>query len=185
MDKIIKSGESFAYSDKDIKRFLDDDVTILKYPELSNKQTLDDILGGKSCACILYMTKENFGHWTALIKNPGGQDNTYEIFDSLGIAPDEELKFIDDSFRQDSNQTRQHLSHIVASDYKNGRVPIGNVSFGKYKLQKSIKDINTCGRWCAVRCILKRFSTAEFPLLFIDQKLDPDEAVTWLTLINR
>lgn len=187
MDKLIKGGERYAYSDKDIKRFLDDDVTILRYPELAKYNSLEQVLNGKSCACILYMTKQNFGHWTAIIKNPGGYKGqgkppSYEIFDSLGIKPDDELKFINDKFRIESNQSSKHLSNIIAKDFENKK--IDEVTYCKYKLQKSIEDVNTCGRWCAVRCILKRFSTHEFPLLFIGQKLSPDEMVTYLTIIN-
>jgi hypothetical protein len=183
MDLIVKKGEAFSYSDGDIKRLLDDDVRILKYPELANMTTLDEILGGNSCACILYMTKQNFGHWTALIKNPGGQSSTYEVFDPYGIFPDEELKYISEEFKDVSNQNRQHLSHIISDELASGKIK--EVFYNKYKLQSSMQDINTCGRWCGIRCLLKRFSIQEFCLLFIDQKLTPDEWVTTMTLINK
>ncbi len=183
MDLVVKKGEAFSYSDSDIKRLLDDDVRILKYPEIAEMSTLDEILGGASCACILYMTRQNFGHWTALIKNPGGQSNSYEIFDPYGMMPDEELKYISPEFKNSSNQNRQHLSHIAASDMKSGRVK--EIFYNVYKLQSSYKDINTCGRWCGIRCLLKRFKIEEFCLLFINQKLTPDEWVTAMTLINK
>lgn len=185
MDQIVKKGEAFSYSDGDIKRLLDDDVRILKYPELASMKSLDEILGGKSCACILYMTKQNFGHWTALIKDPGAQVGTFEVFDSYGIIPDGELKYISEEFKESSNQSRQHLSHIIASDMSSGRVK--EVFYNKYPLQSmsSSAGINTCGRWSGMRCLLKRFSIEEFCLLFIDQKLTPDEWITTLTLINK
>lgn len=183
MDLITRKSESLSYSDGDIKRLLDDDVRILKYPELEACSTLDQILGGASCACILYMTRQNFGHWTALIKNPGLQENTYEVFDPYGIVPDEELKFISEEFKEKSNQNRQYLSHIIAGDLKEGRVK--EVFYNKYKLQSDIKDTNTCGRWCGIRCLLKSIAIDVFCLLFIEQKLKPDEYVTLLTLINK
>lgn len=188
MDKIVNRAESFSYSDSDIKRLLDDDVRILKYPELADKKSLDDILGGTSCACILYMTKQNFGHWTALIKNPGNQEGTYEVFDPYGMVPDSELKFISDNFKEESNQVRQHLSHIIAADMENGRVK--EVFYNKYQLQStgaglSNGGVNTCGRWCAIRCLLKRLAIQEFVPLFIDQKLKPDAYVTLMTMVNK
>lgn len=182
MDKILKKAEQFSYSDKDITRFLDDDVRIRKYSELSQCKTLDDILDGKSCSVILYMTNQNYGHWTALLRNPGGEDKTYEVFDSYGIMPDEELKFIPEDVSTSLNGG-PIMSHIIKDDLETGKAK--NVYYNKYRLQEHLNDINTCGRWCAVRCILRRFRIDEFCLLFIDQKLEPDEYVTLLTLMNR
>ncbi len=187
MDLILKKAESFSYSDSDIKRFLDDDVRIRKYSELSECKTLDDIVDGKSCSIILYMVKQNYGHWTALIKNPGAMKDTYEVFDSYGIMPDDELKYIPDAAKQASaevaKQDHMFMSHIIRNDLDSGRVK--EVFYNKYRLQKSLKDINTCGRWCAVRCQLKRFRIDEFCLIFIDQTLEPDAYVTLLTLMNK
>jgi len=183
MDKIIRNAESFSYSDSDIKRLLDDDVRIIRYPELANMHSVEEILGGTSCACILYMTKANFGHWTALIKDPGAQQGSIEIFDPYGMKPDEELKYIPDEFKQKSNQERQHLSYIAADDLKKGKIK--EIFYNKYPLQSEIENTNTCGRWCAIRCLLKRLSIQEFVPLFIDQKLPPDAYVTLMTLVNK
>lgn len=186
MDAITKKGEAFSYSDSDIKRFLDDDVKIRKYSELADCKTLDDIVDGKSCAIILYMVKQNFGHWTALIKNPGGEDKSFEVFDSYGIMPDDELKYIGEEFKdspEGSKQDQMYLSNIINNELKSGNVK--NMYYNKYRLQKYLKDINTCGRWCAVRCQLKRFRIDEFCLIFIEQTLEPDAYVTLLTLMNR
>ena len=38
---------------------------------------------------MLYETKQNFGHWTALIK----QQNFIEFFDSYGLQLDQELNY--------------------------------------------------------------------------------------------
>lgn len=197
MDAIVKKGEAFSYSDSDIKRFLDDDVKIRKYSELAECKTLDDIVDGKSCAIILYMVKQNFGHWTALIKNPGGEDKSFEVFDSYGIMPDDELKYIGADVAASGLNgepqatgkdgggpvSQMYLSNIINSELKNGTVK--NMYYNKYRLQKYLKDINTCGRWCAVRCQLKRFRIDEFCLIFIEQTLEPDAYVTLLTLMNR
>jgi len=186
MDKILKSAEKFAYSDKDIRNFLDDDVKIRKYAELLNCKSLDEIVDGKSSAVILYMTKQNYGHWTALVKDPGGEDNTYEVFDSYGIMPDDELKLIEDQTSVKLNgtdKTMPVLSYLIKGDLESKRV--AKVYYNKYRLQKHMEDMNTCGRWCAVRCMLRRFRIDEFCLLFIKQKMEPDEYVTLLTLMNK
>lgn len=182
MDAIVRQGESFSYSDSDIKRLLDDDVTIMKYPQLAECKTVEDIFKGNSCACILYMTKQNFGHWTALIRSPGGQSETCEVFDPYGIVPDDELKYINEDFREDSNQVRQHLSHILHDEYKRGTLK--EIFYNKFKLQSSMKDTNTCGRWCSIRCLLKGLSLEQFIPLFVDQTLPPDMIVTRASLLQ-
>lgn len=183
MDEIVREGETFAYSDKDIKRLLDDDVRILRYPELAQCTSLEDILQGSSCACILYMTKDNFGHWTALIKNPGGQPYSCEVFDPYGMVPDEELKYIDDDYRVKSNQVRKHLSHILAQDYERGNIK--DIYYNRTQLQKEKNGINTCGRWCAIRCFLKTIPLEYFVKLFMNQTLPPDMLVTYMTIVNK
>lgn len=183
MDAIIERGEEFSYTDKDIKRLLDERVNILTYTQLASMTSLQDVVGQFDCACILYMTRQNFGHWTALIKNPGGKQGTYEIFDSLGIPPDEELKSISDSFRVESNQQRPHLSWLVSNDMKSGRVK--DVYYNKCKLQARSADVNTCGRWVAYRCFVRNLSLVDFITFFKNQRNSPDYLVTALTLLNR
>jgi hypothetical protein len=184
MDKVIEQGEKFSYTDKDISRLLDNKVRILTYPEIAAANTLQEIVGSHGCACILYMTKQNFGHWTALLKNPGGEEGCYEVFDPYGIMPDDELKYIDGSFRESSGQAKPHLSHIIAGELRSGN--IRNVYYNKYKLQKYMQDVNTCGRWCAYRCLLREsFALTDFISLFKGQKNEPDFLVTALTLLNR
>jgi hypothetical protein len=190
MDNIVKHAEAFSYSDTDIRNLLDGDVAIHKYPDLADKKSIKDILIGqdakpKSCACILYMTKQNFGHWTALIKHPGAKEGCYEIFDPYGMVPDSELKFIDKDFKEKSNQDRQHLSYIISADLENPNSGVKEVLYNKYKLQSTVGATNTCGRWCAMRCLLKRLSIEEFVPLFVGQKLPPDAYVTLMTMVNK
>lgn len=181
---LVEEAGTICYSDKDIKNLLDDDVTILRYSDLSKFNTVDELLGNKSCACILYMTKNNYGHWTALIKNTGGEI-CYEIFDSYGIFPDDELKFIDEKYKLESNQFKKHLTLLLSKVSR--KIPI---YYNKYELQskKKIYDggsINTCGRWCAFRCFLKRFNIKEFISLFKNQMMPPDMIISYLTILNR
>ncbi len=183
MDEIIKVAEKISYSDSDIKRLLDDKVRIIKYSDLSDFKNMDEVFGGCEYVCILYMTKQNFGHWTCILKNPGGIRDTYEVFDPYGIFPDDELNYIDDNFREESNQNRQHLSYLIKDELESKKVK--EVFYNKYQLQENMNDINTCGRWCGMRCFLNKINIKEFIMLFINQKLKPDMIVTYMTIVNR
>ena len=206
MDLILKKAENFSYSDSDIKRFLDNDVVIRKYSELANCRSLDDIITDekgekKSCSIILYMIKPNFGHWTALIKDPGLEKGTFEFFDSYGLMPDDELKYVPKGSEslnggitideKGDERPNELLGNLILNDMKYGKVK--NVYYNKTKLQEdktsSIDDesmnMNTCGRWCSVRCQLRNFKIDEFCLIFLNQKLKGDDYVTLLTLMNK
>jgi hypothetical protein len=65
------------------------------------------------------------------------------------------------------------------------RGAVKDVFFNKFKLQSSKDDTNTCGRWCAIRCLLKRLRIEEFVPLFINQTLPPDAYVTLMTIVNK
>jgi hypothetical protein len=210
IEDIIKHGEDFAYSNDDISRLLDGKVNIYRYRDLakfcSANGTLDDILFPFNCACILYESKEKYGHWTCLIKYPpppqkeveestGGHE--YEIFDSYGILPDNELNYIDNTFKIKSGQNIPFLSLITINTLKRG--PKDNVYYNKVQLQSrpeesSTGGINTCGRWVGIRCFLNNLRLDEFVKLFVSEhssrtspvhRMTPDEYVTLLTLINR
>lgn len=201
MDEIVNNAmTSICYSDKDIKNLLENDVVILTYSQLADGvdrgqyRTLDDVMidpisrTRKSAACILYLLKDNFGHWTALVKDTGGE-KCFEIFDSYGLFPDDELTYIPSGYRSISNQIKKSLSLLVGNNISSApHIPI---YYNKYSLQNKMSygtsgSINTCGRWCGMRCLLKRFNIREFIALFINQKSgSPDSIVTYLTLLNR
>ena len=80
-----------ALSDEDIQRILGGDAKIIKYAELGQLNDIDQLLPNEKDYCIiLYEDRPNRGHWTALLK----YNNLYEHFDSYGVKPDSELKWI-------------------------------------------------------------------------------------------
>lgn len=160
---------NISLSDKDILNMLDRKCNLLTYTELANYNNLNDALGEYKTLVILYMTKNNYGHWCCLFLR---DDNILEFFDSYGIFIDDELEFIPDNYRIVSNQSYPHLTYLIYnSQYK-------NVEYNQYKLQKMTPEINTCGRWVVVRIMLKRLSLDEFAQKF---KNNGDEMVVQLT----
>ncbi len=176
MEKILDFAKSIPLSGKDIYNALDGDCNILTYKDLAGVRDLDEILD-KPCV-LLYETKENFGHWTLLLKI---HPDTIELFDSYAYRPDEQIKFIPSYFR-DKENAWPHLSWLLANSVKYKRIISNNV-----RLQKHANDVNTCGRWCIMRAIFwKDFGTSlhEFTNIFDDSygKLHPDDIVTLATM---
>lgn len=160
-----------ALSNTEISSLLNGKVKVLTYPELAQYNDIDELLDPYGCAIILYMTRKNFGHWIALIKQG---KNLIEHFDSYGIKPDNELKFIKSHMREELDEEYPHLTYLLYhSPYK--------LSFNQYKLQKTDKGISTCGRWSASRCLLKDLPLDEFVKLFKVPKYSTDDMVTIFT----
>lgn len=180
MRKLINEAKKIAFSGRDISRMLNDNCLIIKYSDLAKIKDIDEVLD-QPCI-VLYETSQNFGHWTLLLKiHPlGSKVPTLELFDSYAYKPDEQIKFIPENFRNGKN-AYPHLSWLVAnSGYK--KIISNNV-----RLQKSAKDINTCGRWCALRA--KLWTDYNLPLnkfikIFKQQygSIDPDDLVTLMTM---
>lgn len=174
MDKIIKNAEIMDLSGEDIMRMCKNKVKIIDYETMENYKTIDDVFDNNNATIILYETKKNFGHWTLLLKD----NDNLEFFDPYGLKPDEELKY-DNNYntRIHNGVLVPHLTHLLNdSPYK--------LNYNKKRLQKMLKDINTCGRWCVSRVILRNYTLPEFQKLFTDNvNHTPDFWVTAYTLL--
>jgi hypothetical protein len=163
-----------ALTNDEISELLNGHVKVMTYSELKKYHHIDELLEPYGCAIILYQTKKNFGHWIALIKQG---PHIIEHFDSYGIKPDNELKFVKSYMRSELGQDYPHLTYLLYHcDYQ--------LSYNQYRLQKFKKNISTCGRWCVTRCILRNVPLDEFVKLFKIKGYTPDDVVTLLTYEN-
>ena len=129
---IIKTVHK-ALSDKDIRRILGDKCKIIKYSELSQYNTLSELLPELiDYVVILYEDHLNSGHWVGLLK----YNNMYEFFDAYGLMPDKELLWVDLKMRQSLNERIPYLTNLL----KNERYMYNHV---KYQLEDTY--VNTCG----------------------------------------
>ena len=101
---------SKALSDEDIQRILGGDAKIIKYAELGVLYDIDQLLTNDKDYCIiLYEGSPYRGHWTALLKYNG----LYEHFDSYGVKPDTELKWISAKRNRMLNQDEPYLTQLL------------------------------------------------------------------------
>ena len=78
-------------NDSDIRRWLGDGDFIMKYSELANYDSLQELLPeDKSFKIIPTEDKKDQGHWCALMR----YGKKVEWFDSIGVKPDGELRYI-------------------------------------------------------------------------------------------
>ena len=148
MDSLIKNQEDVSLSDTDIKLICNNKVEIVVYHDLDKYSSLKELMGQYGAVILLYETKRNFGHWVALIDYP----NHIEFFDSYGLGPDEELNYAkyDDT---------PYLSQLISRSPK-------KVSYNKKRLQSVKEEVNTCGRWTALRVRMRDLNNNQFSQLF-------------------
>lgn len=174
-DKIIKDSEIFDLSGSDILRITDNKTKILPYEALEHVSSLDEILNPFGSVVLLYQTSEKFGHWVALLDK--GNHNL-EFYDPYGLNVDEELNLDNDfHLRVHNGQLTPHLKSLINKDG-------WNVQYNKLKLQRMLKDVNTCGRYCALRVRFKDITMKKFNTLLTNNKYyHPDFWVSALTLL--
>ena len=175
IDEIIKNGENYDLSGTDILRITDNKTNIYKYEDLENVQYLDEIFNLYGAAIILYQTAEKYGHWVSLIKK---SNKLLEFYDPYGINVDDELN-IDNNYhlRIHGGKLVPHLTSLIE---KGG----WRVEVNKTQIQKIKEDVNTCGRYCALRVRFKNLSMLKFNNLFLNNKCyDSDFWASALTIL--
>jgi|SRR5580693_8213995 hypothetical protein len=171
---IVRKYEQIPLSDKNVLDLVDRKANLIVYPNLVHYKTLDQMLEPYGACFLLFESKPNFGHWCCIFKV---DDETVEFFNPYGGDehgyPDDCLNFIAAPFRKKSNQDHTYLSALMYnSPYE--------LTYNEYKFQKHGHNINTCGRWCAIRLIFRFLTLDEFSNIF--KRDDGDKLVTILTM---
>lgn len=145
---------------------------VVGYPDLTNYNTVDEVLGPSTSCVILYETRANVGHWVCLFKR---DDETLEFFDSFGEKPDRQLKHVSTHFRHVLGEQVPLLTHLL------NQSPYKTIIFNNVKLQRQSSSINTCGRYCVLRLLKRKLTIEQFRKLLTREGQTPDEVVTELT----
>jgi hypothetical protein len=175
-NKRIKKLKDYSLSDKDVMKLVKGQANFITYDKIKYIKDIDELLDPYGSCIILYLTEPNYGHFVSL-NMVGPNQDILEHFDSYGIIPDDELRQfnIDKNLRKQLNEDYPYLLQLMYdSPY--------DLSFNEYKLQGRANDIKTCGRWAAMRSILRHMPLDEFVEIFQNNKLGtPDEIVTAIT----
>ena len=128
-----------ALSDSDIRKILGADTTIIKYSELANLHSLDELLPRRvDCCVLLHEDSSNRGYWVALLK----YNDMFKHVDSYGIKPDKELQWVNMKKRLMLKQATPYLSNFLHDE----RYIYNNVRY-----QETEATVNTCGSHVVTR----------------------------------
>jgi hypothetical protein len=142
----MKNKKSIALSNYNINNILKNNTIILTYSQLSRFNNIYDLLKYFDHFILLYLSKLNFGHWVCVINHP----DRIEFFDPYGGSniPDSQLDKINKLVKYETNQDYPYLSKLLYESEK-------AIEYNNYQFQEKKNDINTCGRHCIVRVLLK------------------------------
>ena len=135
MKKKIKRLISTPMSDKDIEPYL---------PAVLLRE-----FDGNLPAIILYEFEPYSGHWSLLLNTVDEEGlPAIEFFDSYGMLPDQVMKVV----------KKTHNPKVVRWLLKNAK----NVAYNNHRYQGAGGAIQTCGRHCVNRYLMKHLSSDEY-----------------------
>lgn len=173
MDKIIKDLKNMALSGSDIYNACEKNIKILKYGQLNEFKNIDSVFDPYDAVALLYELRPNFGHWVLLLRHP--ELKLIEFFDSYGLFIDDQLKYINNDFRNKSGQKFIILTKLlVDSQYK--------IIYNKNKIQAKQNGVASCGRHLCLRYLLRHIPLTKYTnILKSDSCKNSDDIVTYLT----
>lgn len=166
---IIKKTESIALTFDQLQFLVGEKVTAqckwIIYDDLKKFKNIEDLMSKGAVVILLQIERRDapkVGHFIILLDHK----THYEHFDSYGLDIDEE----------NSITNEHHLTNIFRTT---GKRIVNNSK----RLQRFREDINTCGRWCVARLLLKHLELAQFISLISYFKFDHDELISAMTLL--
>jgi len=129
-----------SISDDDIEKYMNTKKHVYRYGELNQLfNGIDDILPKPNdYAILLIESKKNVGHWVALTRT----DNIINWFDSYGIKPGNELKWVSEKENQELDNTKSDITDLLDDAINKGY----KVKYNTRRYQSSDAEIATCGR---------------------------------------
>jgi hypothetical protein len=164
LDRILKQMEGKALSAHEVTAMCG--ARVILYEELAQYRSIDDMLQGDRAIVILYQNTQYSGHYVALLK----KGNLIEFFDSYGMKPDEELRYVE-------YNRIPLLTRLLQSAIKDGCRVIYNAT----RLQSMRTGINDCGEFAGMRIRMYDLSQEDFLNMF--KGSNPDKLVSLMTLL--
>ena len=87
----------------------------------------------------MIQSEPNKGHWCSLLRN----GNRILWFDSYGVYPDGQLKFINDDMNKVLDQDKNEILRLMKTASSNF-----TLEYNHHDFQSQSDDVATCGRWC-------------------------------------
>lgn len=176
MDKVVKNCISQDLSGVNVSHITRGKAVVRLYADLVKYTNILDAIGANGQMVLLFPTVKDSntsGHWIAVLYDKATR--TISHFDSYGLSWRQELSYSSNGF------VKQNL----LGDLYNTAMQQGlKVVYSQHRLQDMRSGVNTCGRWCSLRCRFSYLTNDEFAKLFLGQTMKPDALATLMTFIS-
>jgi hypothetical protein len=169
----LKAAREYCLSDEDVNTLLSPNTRIVVYTDLYRMNRMDDALDGLGrCILLLPVSSPTSGHWVSLWK----EGDVLHYFDPYGYPPETFREWIRPAGRAIGMGLRHQvlLELLKTSGY--------DVRINQFPYQRNRDDINTCGRHCVTRLMLKDYDAKAYHNIVAMSKKSPDDFVTLFTL---
>ena len=125
---------------------------VLTYPRLGSIAQWTDLCPSGEGVAVLFCTDSpTDGHWTACFTNAQGA----HVFDPLGVALDHERDYISPAMRAQLGEQQPQFGRLLSTFQ-------GPRSVNRIHYQANKPNVNTCGRWTALRLKMRNMSDNDF-----------------------
>jgi hypothetical protein len=164
----------YPLSDDDIRKLLGGNVSLMTYPQLAKKRSLDECFDSNGRCIILFLTEDDHtGHWCCMLRTPRG----VEFFDPYGDKPEDQLENVPQSRLEQMNEAQPYLTNLM----RRSGLPI---YYNTHGFQKERGNVNTCGRHCVVRLLYGNKSLSQYKSIIDKTGLCPDDFVSGITYMK-
>lgn len=173
MEHAIRMSYTHSLADFDVEKITRNQANVMLYKDLLKFSNIVDAIGQTNQMILLFpVESDTEGHWIALIHKP--DKKTIVFFDPYGFSPQQELGYTSNIYVR-----KKILNEMLFQAQQKGY----KLDINTFRLQKMLKDRNTCGRQSAVRCRFHYLSNKEYAKLMMNQTMSPDFLVTALTFL--
>ena len=134
-DPTVQAIERYPLSDDDVRKVLGKGCKIIRYGDLDQYQTLEQLLPKPiDYVVLLYESRRDRGHWVCVLR----YTDVFEYVDSYGVYPDKQLLWTPVKLRHLLDQEEPYLT-VLFNRTNN------DVIYNTIEYQKMTDDVATCG----------------------------------------
>ena len=124
-----------------VKRIGGPGTQVLRYPDLAQYGSWDELMGSSGKVAVLFCTDSpTDGHWLAAFNGPDGP----HVFDPLGVALDAERRYLAAGMAATLGEQNAQFARLLRT--QPAKVHVSRIDF-----QEDKPGVNTCGRWSGLR----------------------------------
>ena len=181
LDTLVVDAEKIPLSDDDVVGIAFGMTKIVRYSDLHKHESIFELLRPYSNFILFYEIESlQEGHWVCVLYHE--DINTIEFFDSYGMDDVQIMKKADTSNDRSANYFNGE-PYLTALFRKARSERQTKIIINTYKFQSLSKNVQTCGRYAALRSRFREAKYQQFADLLMKNKYSSDYMVSALTVM--